>query len=41
MKLNESFVHYGNIDITEFLYILEQLKEEDWDGLLRVRLAKV
>ena len=31
MKLNESFVHYGDIDIDEFLNILEQLEEEDWE----------
>ena len=31
MKLEESFVHYGNIDIKEILFILEQLKEEDWE----------
>ncbi len=31
MKLEESFVHYGNIDVKPFLSILEQLTKEDWD----------
>ena len=31
MKLEESFVHYGNMDVKPFLSILEQLTKEDWD----------